>query len=211
MKTTTRTPKQNRSIQKKEQIIAAAMLLFSDKGYYDINSKDIAKEAGVSVGTFYAYFKDKKEVFLCLLDNYKTKINESVLARLSRIDSIDSTGQTDLAISTVIETILSTIIGVIKTYPKGFYNQIIVLSKTDDDIKDRYNDHMSYMAGEIGRHLIKQNLGQDNPLAMDVLSKFIVHLNEACVTLILNEDNEALGQDYKALYANMLSMLLTSN
>lgn len=70
---------------------------------------------------------------------------------------------------------------------------------------------MSYMAGEIGRHLIKQNLGQDNPLAMDVLSKFIVHLNEACVTLILNEDNEALGQDYKALYANMLSMLLTSN
>lgn len=59
----TRIPTQKRSKNTKNQIIQAGLKLFSDKGYYRTNSKEIAKEAGVSIGSFYAYFSDKEELF----------------------------------------------------------------------------------------------------------------------------------------------------
>lgn len=65
-----RIPKQQRSILTKRQIIEAAMKLFAQKGYHGINSKEIAREAGVATGCFYAYFSDKKEVFMAALELY---------------------------------------------------------------------------------------------------------------------------------------------
>ncbi|MFD2875274.1 TetR family transcriptional regulator [Paenibacillus rhizoplanae] len=41
-----RTPQQERSIRTKEAIIRAAMQLFSDKGFYQTNTKEIAAAAG---------------------------------------------------------------------------------------------------------------------------------------------------------------------
>ena len=59
----TRIPKQKRSIEKKQRIKDAAMKLMSEKGYYKTSSNEIAKEAGVSIGTFYSYFADKKALY----------------------------------------------------------------------------------------------------------------------------------------------------
>lgn len=58
-----RIPKQKRSIEKKQRIKDAAMKLMSEKGYHTTSSNEIAKEAGVSIGTFYSYYKDKKELY----------------------------------------------------------------------------------------------------------------------------------------------------
>lgn len=60
----TRVPQQQRGIETRNRIIEAAQVLFSRDGYNGTNAKEIVAEAGVSVGSFYAYFKDKKELFL---------------------------------------------------------------------------------------------------------------------------------------------------
>lgn len=60
----TRVPQQQRGIETRNRIIEAARVLFSKDGYNGTNAKEIAAEAGVSVGSFYAYFKDKKELFM---------------------------------------------------------------------------------------------------------------------------------------------------
>lgn len=64
MQQNTREPKQKRAIEKKESLIKAAFELFSEKGFYNTNSKEISKKAGVSIGLFYNYFNDKSDVFL---------------------------------------------------------------------------------------------------------------------------------------------------
>lgn len=58
-----RIPKQKRSIEIKNKIKRTAQELFSEKGYYNTSSNDIVKAAGVSIGAFYSYFKDKKALF----------------------------------------------------------------------------------------------------------------------------------------------------
>ena len=48
-----REPQQKRSIDKKNRIIEAGYKLFAEKGYFDTNTAEIAKEAGVSTGIIY--------------------------------------------------------------------------------------------------------------------------------------------------------------
>jgi len=48
---------------KKEQIVEAARKLFTKYGYKKVSMDEIAKEAGVTKKTVYAYFKDKDELF----------------------------------------------------------------------------------------------------------------------------------------------------
>ena len=65
-----RTPKQKRSIETKNRIKQAAARLFAENGIHNTNSNQIAEEAGTAIGSFYAYFPDKKALLLELLDEY---------------------------------------------------------------------------------------------------------------------------------------------
>lgn len=56
-------PQQKRAIETREKLIAAAVELFNEKGFYDTTTKDISKRAGVSIGIFYNYFKDKSKIY----------------------------------------------------------------------------------------------------------------------------------------------------
>lgn len=49
------------------KIKEAAIDVFSEKGYKEAKVTDIAEKVGVSVGTIYANFKGKKELFLKIL------------------------------------------------------------------------------------------------------------------------------------------------
>ncbi len=64
----TRIPLQKRSIAKKNAIMIAAKEMFLEKGYLSTNTNEIAERAGISVGTLYSYFKDKRDIFLCIMD-----------------------------------------------------------------------------------------------------------------------------------------------
>ena len=48
---------------KSEQIITAAVEVFSSKGFYNAKMKEIAARAGVGKGTLYEYYSSKEELF----------------------------------------------------------------------------------------------------------------------------------------------------
>ena len=59
--------------QTKRLIYKTAAKLFSCKNYNDVTIEEIADASGVSVGTFYHYFKNKQEIFAIF---YKTLDDE---------------------------------------------------------------------------------------------------------------------------------------
>jgi len=65
-----REPKQQRAIEKKEKIIEAGFNLICENGYYNTNTAEIAKSAGVSTGIVYQYFKDKYDILIEGLEKY---------------------------------------------------------------------------------------------------------------------------------------------
>lgn len=68
---TVRVPQQKRSIEKKERILEAAYALFCEKGFVKTNTPEIAARAGVSIGSLYSYYPDKREIFLEVLHRYE--------------------------------------------------------------------------------------------------------------------------------------------
>jgi AcrR family transcriptional regulator len=77
------TPKQARIKQTKEKIIQAAIHLFQERGYEKTTSNDIAALAGVSVGSFYTYFTDKRQVLLTIFDRLSDELFHNTFESLS--------------------------------------------------------------------------------------------------------------------------------
>ncbi|MFN7975166.1 MAG: TetR/AcrR family transcriptional regulator [Acidobacteriota bacterium] len=61
-------PRAAASRARRDQILRHARALFARKGYHDTSIADIIEDAGIARGTFYLYFKGKREVFGALLD-----------------------------------------------------------------------------------------------------------------------------------------------
>ena len=50
--------------QVRDRIVAAALRVFSERGYRGATIQDVVRDSGLSVGAIYTYFKSKDELFL---------------------------------------------------------------------------------------------------------------------------------------------------
>ena len=84
-----RAPQQARSIDKKEKLIEAAYELFCERGYYKTTTPEVARRAGLAVGSLYAYFKDKDDLFMAALDLYDARFDSMRTELLADLSSQD--------------------------------------------------------------------------------------------------------------------------
>lgn len=134
-----RIPKQKRSIEKKQRIKDAALKLMSEKGYHSTSSNEIAKEAGVSIGTFYSYYKDKKDLYKDLVaDIYST-----ILSPMN-MDINSDTWNTFTANYHSLEEIVYLYISTIfkgHEYQSAFQREIASLSEQSDEFREIEMSH----------------------------------------------------------------------
>ena len=91
-KLSSKTPKL--SSKREQEILDAAVRVFSRKGFNGATTKEIAGEAGVAEGTIFRYFKTKKDILLSLVGPYLAQ---------SLTDAIEEvSGATDEVILTAI-------------------------------------------------------------------------------------------------------------
>ncbi|HRX15998.1 MAG TPA: TetR/AcrR family transcriptional regulator [Spirochaetota bacterium] len=128
-----RVPQQDRSKESKNSIIEAGLQLFSEKGYYKTNSKEIAKRAGVSIGSFYMYFADKKALFMEVVELYNQKICDV-------LNDIENPGNGSINDGkTFLNYLITKLIEAHEVYPQ-LHQELTVMSASDPDIATLYNN-----------------------------------------------------------------------
>ncbi|MFC3750213.1 TetR/AcrR family transcriptional regulator [Paenibacillus sp. GCM10012306] len=137
----TRTPQQGRSIKTKQAIVTAAMELFSNKGYHQTNTKQIAAAAGVSTGSFYSYFTDKKAVFIDVLKHYNEALLSRVDASLAEINFDFSDKRA------VINHLVDSLILSHQVY-NGFHKELSIMQLSDYEINRLMGEQY-----EVGRQI----------------------------------------------------------
>lgn len=65
---------ERRRHKKKSLIIETATELFLKKGFYNTSIRDIIGASGVSIGTFYNYFKSKEDIFCYLYEDFANMV-----------------------------------------------------------------------------------------------------------------------------------------
>lgn len=71
-------PTQERALKKRQAILDAAQLEFTEKDFEQTTAKSITERAGVSIGTFYQYFENKEEILLLLTQARFDYLHESI-------------------------------------------------------------------------------------------------------------------------------------
>jgi AcrR family transcriptional regulator len=147
-----REPRQKRSIEKKARIIQAAFKVFGTKGYYKTDTTDIAREAELATGTVYAYFKDKKDIFLEASKQFYAQVllhlEESFSASPSFLDSA-------LDLRRIVET-LDTLPDLLWEFQK----ELLGLVSLDTEVRACADHHREEVVDLIAKYLAPMNAGK---------------------------------------------------
>jgi AcrR family transcriptional regulator len=68
--------------ERRQQILKAALTVFSEQGFHASNVSDVAAAAGVSQGTIYWYFDSKEDLFTAAVLSYFDAFGRDALAAL---------------------------------------------------------------------------------------------------------------------------------
>lgn len=172
-----RVPVQKRSIEKRNNIINTAKKIFNDKGYFNTTTAEIAKEAGLATGSLYAYFKDKKDIFLEVSELYINDIYNNTVENLNKIKDKKE-------LTLLIETIINSVLENHKFSPK-FHQEMTMLAYTDDEIKAYYYQQQEIQINKFMEILNEYNLNFPNKKEKMFLAHSLIE--EMCHEIIYNE------------------------
>jgi AcrR family transcriptional regulator len=87
MATTRQERKENITRMRQQQILDAALVAFTEKGFAAATTTEIANLAGVAEGTIYNYFPNKRELFIAVIRN--AIITEPMLDLIKKLPKED--------------------------------------------------------------------------------------------------------------------------
>lgn len=149
-----REPKQQRAIEKKERIIKSGFNLICKNGYYNTNTAEIAKEAGVSTGIVYQYFKDKYDILIEGLEKY----GDSIFFPILKDENIKfDKNNFDNILKNMIENYINN-----HKVSNVAHEEIMSMVHSDKRVAEYYYKRELEMTKSIKGLLIRNNFKDDN-------------------------------------------------
>ena len=125
---------QRRKQDRPQEITAAALAAFAEKGYAGTRVEEVAKRAGVSKGLMYLYFKTKEELF-------KAVVKSVVVRRIDQL--IENTESTDLSAENFIRGPLLTFMKQVPGSPVAIVIRLLISEGSrHPDLVDYYYENV---------------------------------------------------------------------
>lgn len=176
-----REPIQKRSIEKKEKIIKAGFELICEKGYYNTNTAEIAKAAGVSTGIIYQYFKDKHDILVEGIKRYASEIFYPMLNVTSNI-KIDKNN-----LDTILRNMVNTFIENHKLSQVA-HEEIMAMTHSDKEIAEFFQQNEMAMTKNISKILVDNGFDSKN---LDEKVHITIHLiDDLCHEIVYHKHKD---------------------
>ena len=191
-----REPIQKRSIEKKEKIIKAGFELICEKGYYNTNTAEIAKVAGVSTGIIYQYFKDKHDILVEGIKRYASEIFYPMLNVTSNI-KIDKNN-----LDTILRNMINTFIENHKLSQVA-HEEIMAMTHSDKEIAEFFQQNEMTMTKNISRILVDNGFDSKN---LDEKVHIAIHLiDDLCHEIVYHKHKDL---DYNVMINLVIENIL---
>lgn len=176
-----REPIQKRSIEKKEKIIKAGFELICEKGYYNTNTAEIAKAAGVSTGIVYQYFKDKHDILVEGIKRYASDIFYPMLNVTSNI-KIDK-NNLDAILRNMINTFIEN-----HKLSQIAHEEIMAMTHSDKKIAEFFQENEMAMTKNISKILLDNGFDSKN---LDEKVHIAIHLiDDLCHEIVYHKHKD---------------------
>ena len=201
-----RKPVQKRSLDKLNTILAVSKELFAKKNYFNVTTNEIAKEAGISIGTLYSYFSNKEEILSLILKDY----NESFIVIFNQLNTSENLELFSSDYKGWIEKLIDNLISL---EDKEFHAQIEMLSYSIPEVKeiqDQHNDKMKELTYQCLKHYVDNKEITKLKSISNVLFNFITSIvDEILYSSHSDEEITALRKTSLDCIALILENLLT--
>lgn len=176
-----REPVQKRSIEKKEKIIKAGFELICEKGYYNTNTAEIAKAAGVSTGIVYQYFKDKHDILVEGIKKYASDIFYPMLNVTTNI-KIDK-NNLDKILRNMINAFIEN-----HKLSQVAHEEIMSMTHSDKEIAEFFQENEMAMTKNISNVLLKNGFNSSN---LDEKVHIAIHLiDDLCHEIVYHKHKD---------------------
>ena len=176
-----REPIQKRSIEKKEKIIKAGFELICEKGYYNTNTAEIAKVAGVSTGIIYQYFKDKHDILVEGIKRYASDIFYPMLNVTSNI-KIDKNN-----LDSVLRNMINAFVENHKLSQIA-HEEIMAMTHSDKEIAEFFQENEMAMTKNISKILLDNGFDSKN---LDEKVHIAIHLiDDLCHEIVYHKHKD---------------------
>lgn len=181
-----RNPIQKRSIEKKQKIIEAGFQLFCEKGYYNTNTAEIAKYAGVSTGIVYNYFNDKKEIFLEAVEYYTKQITEPLYQVLFLLkDPQEIPSYLDVLMDSFVNS---------HNISKSAHEEMWAMSHSDPDVQEHFQKLERSIINELLTTM--KRIGITPPFAKEKMYIIFNMFEDYCHNFVYHKEDDV---DYEAM------------
>ena len=87
--------REREKLRQRQEMLAAALELFSEKGYHNVSMHEIAEKAEFAIGTLYKFFKNKEDLYKALVLEKPTRSTmrsrRQLKSRMTRLKNCEIT------------------------------------------------------------------------------------------------------------------------
>ena len=78
--------REREKLRQRQEMLAAALELFSEKGYHNVSMHEIAEKAEFAIGTLYKFFKNKEDLYKALVLEQSDKFHDALTKAIEEPD-----------------------------------------------------------------------------------------------------------------------------
>ena len=187
-------------IDRKKQILEAALKIFIKKGYAKTTMDDIVVLSGLSKGALYHYYKSKKDLFLDLIDHWEVYTFKNFYKKSSK----------DNSASDIIRLFGQNILKTLKNKKIAYLAEVEFLSLSNHDLDIKHRTQLLYdkllnLFEKVVTKGIRQ--GEFKELEIRTTAMFIIAIFQGINWFAIFEENSVSAENY---IENSIELIINS-
>ena len=187
-------------IDRKKQILEAALKIFIKKGYDKTTMDDIVVLSGLSKGALYHYYKSKKDLFLDLIDHWEVYTFKNFYKKSSK----------DNSASDIIRLFGQNILKTLKDKKIAYLAEVEFLSLSNHDLDIKHRTQLLYdkllnLFEKVVTKGIRQ--GEFKELEIRTTAMFIIAIFQGINWFAIFEENSVSAENY---IENSIDLIINS-
>jgi AcrR family transcriptional regulator len=171
-------PQQERSIQRLDAIMEAAVHLIAENGVGNLKMTDLAARAGVPIGSLYQFFPERAAVVRALHDRHTERVESGAQRVFSKVTSLS---EVEALLGMAVDSFYATF----RNDP--VYLPVWLAAISDPDLQRLNTDHQTRLTSVLCA-IFRPLLPKDTTIDLEVRVMLFVYLTGATVRRAMIED-----------------------
>ncbi len=136
--------REREKFRQRQEMLAAALELFSEKGYHNVSMHEIAEKAEFATGTLYKFFKNKEDLYKSLITEQADRFHQALTKAIEETD--DEIEKLRNYVKTKREVFAANISVIRLYFAETRGASFNIKAGLDKEIRKRYNRFMHTLA-----------------------------------------------------------------